>query len=128
MAYSFGRIVEMDFDAAVERTTACLKEQGFGVLAEIDIAAAMKEKLGVDIPPYLILGACNPPLAHRALSAEPDIGVLLPCNVVVRQDELGTVHVMAMDPLAVLDLVGGDEIEEIAGEVRGRLGDALAAV
>jgi len=128
MAYSFGRIVEMDFDAAVERTTACLKEQGFGVLAEIDIAAAMKEKLGVDIPPYLILGACNPPLAHRALSAEPNIGVLLPCNVIVRQDELGAVHVMAMDPAAVLDLVDGDEIADIAGEVRGRLGEALAAL
>jgi len=118
----------MDFDAAVERTTACLKEQGFGVLAEIDIAAAMKEKLGVDIPPYLILGACNPPLAHRALSAEPNIGVLLPCNVIVRQDELGAVHVMAMDPAAVLDLVDGDEIADIAGEVRGRLGEALAAL
>ncbi|MGD8331437.1 MAG: DUF302 domain-containing protein [Acidobacteriota bacterium] len=128
MAYSFGRIVEMDFDAAVERATACLEDQGFGVLAEIDIAAAMKDKLGVDIPPYLILGACNPPLAHRALSAEPDIGVLLPCNVIVRQDDLGAVHVMAMDPLAVLDLVGGDEITEIAGEVRGRLSEALAAV
>jgi uncharacterized protein (DUF302 family) len=128
MAYSFGRIVEMDFDAAVERATACLKEQGFGVLAEIDIAAAMKEKLGVEIPPYLILGACNPPLAHRALSAEPDIGVLLPCNVIVRQDEVGAVHVMAMDPIAVLNLVDGDEIEEIAGEVRSRLGEALAAL
>jgi uncharacterized protein (DUF302 family) len=128
MGYSFGKTVEMSFDEAIEKTTACLREEGFGVLAEIDIAAAMREKLGVDIPPYRILGACNPPLAHQALAAEPDIGVLLPCNVIVRQDEGGAVHVVAMDPIAVLDLVEQDAIEEVATQVRRRLDRVLAAI
>lgn len=128
MGYSFGKTVELGFDEAIERATACLKEEGFGILSEIDIAAAMKEKLGVDMPPYRILGACNPPLAHRAITAEPDIGVLLPCNVIVRQDEAGVVHVKAMDPIAVLELVDQPEIGELAAEVRERLERALAAV
>jgi len=128
MGYSFGKTVELGFDEAIERTTACLKEEGFGVLSEIDISAAMKEKLDVDIPPYRILGACNPPLAHRALTAEPDIGVLLPCNVIVRQDDDGNMHVTAMDPIAVLELVDHPDIEELATEVRARLERALAAI
>jgi uncharacterized protein (DUF302 family) len=128
MGYSFGKTVELGFDEAIERTTACLKEEGFGVLSEIDISAAMKEKLDVDIPPYRILGACNPPLAHRALTAEPDIGVLLPCNVVVRQDDDANVYVTAMDPIAVLELVDHPDIEELATEVRARLERALAAI
>ncbi len=128
MGYSFGKTVELGFDEAIERTTACLKEEGFGVLSEIDISAAMKEKLDVDMPPYRILGACNPPLAHRALTAEPDIGVLLPCNVIVRQDDDGNMHVTAMDPIAVLELVDHPDIEELATEVRARLERALAAI
>jgi len=128
MGYSFGKTVELGFDEAIERTTACLKEEGFGVLSEIDISAAMKEKLDVDIPPYRILGACNPPLAHRALTAEPDIGVLLPCNVIVRQDDDANVYVTAMDPIAVLELVDHPDIEELATEVRARLERALAAI
>ncbi len=128
MGYSFGKTVELGFDEAIERTTACLKEEGFGVLSEIDISAAMKEKLDVDIPPYRILGACNPPLAYRALTAEPDIGVLLPCNVIVRQDDDGNMHVTAMDPIAVLELVDHPDIEELATEVRARLERALAAI
>jgi len=128
MAYSFGKTVDMSFDEAIDRTTACLKDEGFGVLAEIDIAGAMKEKLDVDIPPYRILGACNPPLAHRALTAEPNIGVLLPCNVIVRQDDTGTVHVQAMDPIAVLELVDHPDVAELATEVRTRLDRALAAI
>jgi len=128
MGYSFGKTVELGFDEAIERTTACLKEEGFGVLSEIDISAAMKEKLDVDMPPYRILGACNPPLAHRALTAEPDIGVLLPCNVIVRQDDDANVYVTAMDPIAVLELVDHPDIEELATEVRARLERALAAI
>ena len=128
MAYSFGKTVDLDFDAAIDRVTECLKEEGFGVLTEIDIAKAMKEKLGEEIPPYRILGACNPPLAFRALSAEPEIGVLLPCNVVVRQDEEGALHVTAMDPIAVLELVEHPDVPELAREVRERLERALAAV
>lgn len=90
--------------------------------------ATLKKKLGVDTPPYRILGACNPPFAHRALSAEPSIGLLLPCNVVVRQEPAGTVRVEFMDPNAVLELVGRPEINAIAAAVRARLQSALAAV
>jgi uncharacterized protein (DUF302 family) len=119
--YGFGKAVEMDFDAALSRVTEELKREGFGVLTEIDVAATLKAKLGKDMPPYRILGACNPPLAHRALEAEPSIGLLLPCNVVVRQDEQGRVLVEVMDPKAVLQLVDNPEVPALATEVRQRL-------
>jgi uncharacterized protein (DUF302 family) len=108
--------------------TAELQKEGFGVLTEIDVQATLKKKLDTDMPPYRILGACNPAFAHRALAAEPSIGLLLPCNVVVRQETGGAVVVEIMDPNAVLDLVGRPEIGAIAAEVRARLQRVLAAL
>jgi uncharacterized protein (DUF302 family) len=119
--YGFGKTEGFSFDAAVEKVTQELQKEGFGVLTDIDVAATLKMKLNREMPPYRILGACNPPLAHRALEAEPSIGLLLPCNVVVRQDAAGKVHVEFMDPNAVLDLVNRAEVSRIAGEVRQRL-------
>ena len=126
--YGFGKTVEIGFADAVARVTQALQGEGFGVLTDIDIAATMKKKLNQDMPPYRILGACNPPLAHRALEAEPAIGLLLPCNVVVRQDPAGKVHVEFMDPSAVLELVDKHEINRVAGEVRQRLERVMAAL
>ncbi|MDH4061380.1 MAG: DUF302 domain-containing protein [Aquincola sp.] len=126
--YSFGKTVSLPFDAAVARITEALAEVGFGVLTEIDVAATMKKKLGTDMPPYRILGACNPQFASRAIAAEPQIGALLPCNVVVRQDAAGAVRVEVMDPHAVLTLVDRPEVAALAAEVRGRLEQALAQV
>jgi len=119
--YGFNIQFKGSFDAAVQRVTEALKSEGFGVLTEIDVQATMKAKLGIDGKPYRILGACNPPLAHKAISADPDIGLLLPCNVVVREDEAGKVIVGFMDPIAVLKLTDNPGITEIAKDVRARL-------
>ncbi len=126
--YGFGKTVDMSFDDAIVHVTQALQGEGFGILADIDVAGTMKKKLNQDMPPYRILGACNPPLAHRALESEPSIGLLLPCNVVVRQDEAGTVHVEFMDPNAVLELVDKPEITALASEVRQRLERVSVAV
>jgi uncharacterized protein (DUF302 family) len=126
--YAFGKPVAMRFEQALERVTAELAKEGFGVLTEIDVAATLKKKLGKDMQPYKILGACNPQFAHRALEAEPQIGALLPCNVVVREDPSGKTIVEIMDPQAVMQLVDRAEVGKIAAEVRTRLERVLAAL
>ncbi len=126
--YAFGKTVQMSYDEAIGRATEALAKEGFGVLTEIDVAATLKKKLGKEIPPYKILGACNPQFAHRALDIEPQIGALLPCNVVVRVDAGGKTIVEIMDPRAVLQLVDRPEIAAIAGEVRERLERVLASL
>jgi uncharacterized protein (DUF302 family) len=126
--YGFGKKVVVSFDKAIEQVTQALQAEGFGVLTDIDVAATLKKKLHQDMPPYRILGACNPPLAHRAIQAEPSIGLLLPCNVVVRQDESGQVLVEFMDPNAVLELVNKPEITTLASEVRQKLERVMQAL
>ncbi len=125
--YGFGLKVNLPYAEAVEQTKAALKEQGFGVLTEVDIKQTMKEKRGVDFRPYVILGACNPPLAEQALAIELDLGLLLPCNVVVYETEGGSI-VQAMDPEPVLGLVGNPRLESIAREVKARLQAALTGL
>lgn len=127
--YGIGITVRMSYNDAVERTKAALATEGFGVLSEIDIAATLKKKLNAEFRPYVILGACNPPLAHRALLAERDIGLLLPCNVVVyASDEPGQSVVTAMDPVEALQLTGNMEIRSVAEDVRDRLERVLQVV
>ncbi|BAU49973.1 hypothetical protein SVA_3437 [Sulfurifustis variabilis] len=119
--YGFSVQLRDSFESAIQRVTEALKTEGFGVLTEIDVQSTLKSKLGLDMRPYRILGACNPPLAHRAITADPDIGLLLPCNVVVRVEPDQSINVGLMDPIAVLKLTDRPEIAEIAREVRGRL-------
>lgn len=126
-SYTFGTTVSMSVVDARPIVEAALKAEGFGVLTEIDVAATMKAKLGIDGPPYLILGACNPPLAHRALEAEPSAGTLLPCNIVIREQG-GQTIVEAMDPAAVLGVVQSAAIEPIAREARERLLRVIASL
>lgn len=118
MNYHFSKKVDLAFDEAIERTTAVLKEGGFGVLTEIDIKSTLKEKLDVDYRKYHILGACNPPLAYEALLAEDHIGLMLPCNVIVQEHENGDVEVSAVDPIASMQAIKNEELESVAGDVR----------
>ena len=121
MAYYIATELTMSYAEAVEKTRAALAEEGFGVLTEIDVKATLKKKLGVDFRDYCILGACNPPFAHRALQAESLIGLLLPCNVVVQEKETGVVEVAAIDPVEAMQVVGKAELAPLAEEVRGKL-------
>jgi len=125
--YTFGTRIDAPFDAVREGVVAALKTEGFGVLAEIDVAGTLRDKLDIEREPYLILGACNPPFANRAITTDPSIGALLPCNVVIRGDG-AVVVVEAMDPKAVLALVGDAGVDEIATEIRSRLRRVIGVV
>ena len=126
--FGFGTVVDSTFDEAIENVTAKLSEEGFGVLSDIDVAAKMKEKLGKDMPRYRILGACNPALAYQAISAVEDIGLLLPCNVLVREDADAKVHVDFMDPVSVMSLVNDPGVEPLATDVKDRLQRVLESL
>lgn len=119
--YGFAVTVAGSFDEVIEKTTAALQVEGFGVLTTIDVKATLKKKIDVERRPYTILGACNPVLANQAINAEPDIGLLLPCNVLVREEDDDSITVSFMDPNAVLGLVDRDDVVPLANEVRAKL-------
>ena len=126
--FGFGKHVDLGFEEAIEKVTEELGKEGFGVLTEIDVQATLKKKLGEDMRPYRILGACNPPLAHQAVTAVPEIGLLLPCNVLVREDDDGKVHVSFMDPGSVLGLVDNPGVVPLAEQVKEKLERVMAAL
>ncbi len=126
--YALSRTVDLSYEEAEERIREELEKEGFGILTEIDVKATLKKKLDVDFQPYIILGACNPPLAHQALTAEPAVGLLLPCNVVVRRTEGGETIVEAMDPIPVLGIADNEELRSLGEDVRERLERALDRV
>ncbi len=121
MSYYFSKKITSEFNAAIARVTEELKKEGFGILTEIDVTATLKKKLDVDFRNYRILGACNPPFAYKALLAEPMIGVMLPCNVVVQEIDVGEVEVAAVDPLSSMQAIQNSQLQAIAGEIREKL-------
>ncbi len=125
MSYHFTTTLDMPFDAAVEHTTKALADKGFGVLTQIDVAATMKKKLDIDYLPYLILGACNPGFAHKALQMENKIGTMLPCNVIVQQTAEGKIEVSAVDPAASMQAIDNIGLGDIAGAVREMLQEMI---
>ena len=127
-AYGFGKEVATSFEETVPKLIEALKREGFGVLSDIDVAATLKSKLGKEMPPYRILGACHPALAHRVLELEPTVGLLMPCNAVVRQDAQGKVHVELMDPEVMSTMLPQAEVKPLAAEAKMRLQRVLDAV
>ncbi|RMD92103.1 MAG: DUF302 domain-containing protein [Alphaproteobacteria bacterium] len=127
MSYTIDRLIDADFDTAEARTREALAAHGFGVLTEIDVAATLKQKIGAQMPPYKILGACNPKMAHGALQIEPKVGAMLPCNVILRQTGEG-VMVSAIDPVASMAAIDNAELKKVAGEVREMLAQAVAEI
>jgi uncharacterized protein (DUF302 family) len=125
---SYSAVIDADMDQARQRAVDALKEQGFGVLTEIDVQAVLKEKTGEDIGPYIILGACNPRFAHQALTAAPDVGLLLPCNVIVHRAEPGKVRVAAVNPMTMLSVIPDDALKDVADQVSGLLEKAVASL
>lgn len=121
MSYHFSKTIRSDFDAAIEIVTAALAAKGFGIMTSIDVSATLKKKLGVDFPPYTILGSCNPQFAHKALLTENKIGTMLPCNVVVQQLADGQIEVSAVDPAASMQAIDNADLTAIAGDVRHML-------
>lgn len=126
--FGFGKTVGLGFDEALQKVTEEMAKEGFGILTVIDVKATLKKKLDIDMPPYQILGACNPGLASQAIDAIPEIGLLLPCNVLVREDASGQVHVSFMDPGAVLGLVDDARVEPLAHQVKQKLEGVLATL
>ena len=125
MSYYLSRRLTGTFDAVVERVIDALGHEGFGVLTDIDVQATLKKKLNADVPKYRILGACNPTLAHRALQTENKLGVMLPCNVIVREADAGAIEVASVDPVSAMERVGNPELAPVAEEVREKLQRAL---
>ena len=128
MAYYFSKIVKEDFDEAIEKVTGKLKDEGFGVLTEIDVKATLKKKLDVDFNKYKILGACNPPLAYKALLSEDKIGTMLPCNVIVKENNDGEVEISAVDPVASMMAIKNESLGAVAQEVRNKLKKVIDAL
>jgi uncharacterized protein (DUF302 family) len=127
MRYGTSKEVELSYEKAVEKVTEELKKEGFGVLTTIDVKETLKKKLNVDVPRYIILGACNPPFAHKALQAEPEIGLLLPCNVIVYEKD-GRTHVAAFDPMIMSVVIENNDMVPIALEVKAKLDRVMAAM
>lgn len=127
-ALGISTVLALDYDQAIEHVVAALKDQGFGVLTEIDVKATLKKKLDADFRRYVILGACNPPLAHRALSTDPAVGLLLPCNVIVYENDDRTTTVSAMNPMAIVDITGHEALREVAEQATAKLQAAVAAL
>jgi uncharacterized protein (DUF302 family) len=121
MSYYFSKTLQVPFDSAISKVTEALKQEGFGILTEIDVKETMKKKLDLDFRKYRILGACNPPLAHQALEREDKIGTMLPCNVIVQEREEGVVEVAAVDPVASMQAVDNPQLGEVAKKVQGKL-------
>lgn len=128
MSYYFAKTIEASFDDAISRAKAALAERGFGVLSEIDVAGTLKAKLGEDMAPYRILGACNPRFAHLALQAEPLIGTMLPCNVIVREAAPGRIEIAAVDPIASMQAIANPALAAIAGEVQRLLKEGVDSI